>query len=83
MRLYLVVGENHMPLGERDGWGICGLYKNYEKAWSCATPGFDFRRVIEIETDLWMLSQEEMPIAIDDYETQLKKPYSRMIRLED
>lgn len=81
MKLYLVIGENHMPIGDKDAWGVCGLFKNHGRAWTCPITGFEYRKVIELETDLLLLSDEERN-AIDDYETQLRKPYSRMIRLE-
>ena len=54
MKLYLVVGENHMgeQRNSNDFWGICGIFKEANHAWSCPIPGFNHIRVIEIETDL-------------------------------
>lgn len=52
MKLYLVVGENTFPLGDKlISWGILGLFKDINKAWCCPQQEFDSRRVIEIETD--------------------------------
>jgi len=52
LRLYLVVGENNFPLGDKlICWGILGLFKDVNKAWCCPKQNFDTSRVIEIDTD--------------------------------
>lgn len=51
MRLYLVIGCNHFPIGNRKSAKICGLFRSIYRAHRCPIPDFDYREVIEIESD--------------------------------
>ena len=78
MKLYLVIGEN-VPAE----WGICGLFKDETKAWSCPLWKFRDRKVVEIETDFdeGDSGAQYLPLVSEfPYAAQNR---SRMLRLEE
>ena len=74
MKLYLVVGQNSYPLGEKSKtWGIIGLFKDSNKAWNCPILDFDSKEVYEIESDF----------EDEDLEILKGNKKFRMLRIED